>query len=141
MPTVFEQVDVVAGDVATSMSFYRRLGVDIPDEAVWEHDGRPHHVEVKMPGGTSIALDSPEMTRAYNPGWSPGAGTVFIFSVADRETVDKLYAEMTGEGYVSHMGPTDAFWGARYAIVDDPDGNHVGIMSPSDREHETAPGF
>jgi predicted enzyme related to lactoylglutathione lyase len=28
--------------------------------------------------------------------------------------------------------PWDAFWGSRYAIVADPDGNHVGIMSPSE---------
>ena len=28
--------------------------------------------------------------------------------------------------------PYDAFWGARYAVVSDPDGNGVGIMSPVD---------
>ena len=28
--------------------------------------------------------------------------------------------------------PYDAFWGARYAVVSDPDGNGVGIMSPID---------
>jgi hypothetical protein len=40
-------------------------------------------------------------------------------------------------GYVIHLEPIDAFWGARYAIIDDPDGNHIGIMSPSDGPHET----
>ena len=37
------------------------------------------------------------------------------------------------------LAPIDAFWGARYAIVDDPDGNHVGIMGPQDRSHEDVP--
>jgi uncharacterized glyoxalase superfamily protein PhnB len=31
------------------------------------------------------------------------------------------------------------FWGARYAIVEDPDGNHVGVMSPSDPDRRRAP--
>jgi uncharacterized glyoxalase superfamily protein PhnB len=28
----------------------------------------------------------------------------------------------------------DTFWGARYAVIEDPDGNHVGLMSPIDPE-------
>ena len=32
----------------------------------------------------------------------------------------------------SQQPPFDAFWGARYAIVEDPDGNSVGLMSPVD---------
>ena len=31
-----------------------------------------------------------------------------------------------------HKAPEDAFWGARDAIVEDPDGSSVGIMSPID---------
>jgi hypothetical protein len=33
----------------------------------------------------------------------------------------------------------DAFWGARYAIVADPDGNDVGLMSPIDESRRTWP--
>jgi uncharacterized glyoxalase superfamily protein PhnB len=46
---------------------------------------------------------------------------------------------MVGAGYRGLQEPYDAFWGARYAIVEDPDGRHVGVMSPSDDEHRTAP--
>jgi catechol 2,3-dioxygenase-like lactoylglutathione lyase family enzyme len=138
----FNHVDLVVADVRRSVEFYRRLGLEIPDENVWEHNGRAHHVEVKLASGTTIGLDSPEMTHAYDGNWPAGApGAVFVFSVPDREAVDKLYYEMIGEGSVAHMPPIDAFWGARYAIVDDPDGNHVGLMSPSDQEHKSAPGF
>jgi len=43
--------------------------------------------------------------------------------------------------------PFDAFWGARYAIVlgaryaivEDPDGVAVGLMSPSSAEHRRPP--
>jgi hypothetical protein len=33
----------------------------------------------------------------------------------------------------------DAFWGARYAIVADPDGSDVGLMSPIDEQRQTWP--
>jgi uncharacterized glyoxalase superfamily protein PhnB len=33
--------------------------------------------------------------------------------------------------------PYDAFWGARYAVVSDPDGNAVGIMSPIDPDRRS----
>jgi hypothetical protein len=36
-------------------------------------------------------------------------------------------------------GSHDAFWGARYAIVGDPDRRDVGIMSPSNAEHRDPP--
>jgi uncharacterized glyoxalase superfamily protein PhnB len=97
-------------------------------------------VEVKMPDGVTLGIDSVKMTRSYDPAWD-GPGSIMIFSVPDRATVDKVYADLTAAGYASHMPPIDVFWGARYAIVDDPSGNHVGIMSPSDREHQSAPGF
>jgi uncharacterized glyoxalase superfamily protein PhnB len=33
----------------------------------------------------------------------------------------------------------EAFWGACYAIVEDPDGNPVGIMSPADPAFRSEP--
>lgn len=37
------------------------------------------------------------------------------------------------------MTPCDAFWGARFAVVADPDGRDVGLMSSSDAEHRSSP--
>jgi hypothetical protein len=47
--------------------------------------------------------------------------------------------EMTAAGYVGRQPPFDAFWGARYAIVADPDGNDVGLMSPIDESRRHWP--
>ena len=44
---------------------------------------------------------------------------------------------VTGAGYRGQQPPYDAFWGARYAVVEDPDGNAVGIMSPSDPDRRS----
>jgi hypothetical protein len=57
------------------------------------------------------------------------------FSLPTREAVDRLSAELTGSGYRGKQPPYDAFWGARYAVVADPDGIDVGLMSPIDQQH------
>lgn len=49
------------------------------------------------------------------------------------------YAELTAAGYAGLQPPCDTFWGARYAIVEDPDGNHVGLMSPLDPARRSRP--
>ena len=35
-------------------------------------------------------------------------------------------------GYTSSVEPWDTFFGARYAIVCDPDGHRIGLKSPQD---------
>ena len=56
-----------------------------------------------------------------------------------REAVDATYDDLTDAGYPGRQPPYDTFFGARYAIVADPDGNDVGIMSPPDPSRRTAP--
>jgi uncharacterized glyoxalase superfamily protein PhnB len=128
-------IDLTVSDVRASAEFYRRLGFEVPD--VWEEGGQAQHCAI--PDGPM--MNSLALTRGYDPSWPDGPGLVLIFHVASREDVDARHAEMVDAGYRSHLAPFDAFWGARYAIVDDPDGNHVGIMSPSDKEHSAAPGI
>jgi uncharacterized glyoxalase superfamily protein PhnB len=53
-------------------------------------------------------------------------------TVAARDEVDGLVAALEVGGVHVQQPPFDAFWGARYAVVCDPDGNAVGIMSPID---------
>jgi uncharacterized glyoxalase superfamily protein PhnB len=44
--------------------------------------------------------------------------------------VDALYEELVGSGYEGELKPWDAFWGQRYAVVLDPDGNGVDLFAP-----------
>jgi uncharacterized glyoxalase superfamily protein PhnB len=64
---------------------------------------------------------------------------VLGFSVASAEEVDRIYELLTRDGHHAHQPPYDAFWGARYAIVDDPDGHPVGLMSPIDGDRKFWP--
>jgi uncharacterized glyoxalase superfamily protein PhnB len=62
---------------------------------------------------------------------------VIGFEVGSRQEVDQVYDDLVGAGYRSQQSPYDAFWGARYAIIEDPDGNSVGIMSPIDPDQRS----
>ena len=63
---------------------------------------------------------------------------VLGFRVDDRAAVDRTFASLVAAGAVAQHAPYDAFWGVRYAVVSDPDGNAVGIMSPVDDARRTA---
>ena len=43
--------------------------------------------------------------------------------------VDAHYDRMLAAGYAGHLAPFDAFWGQRYAILHDPDGNAVDLFA------------
>lgn len=130
---VLNQINLVVKDMAATTAFYRRLGLVIEDTVPeWER----HHRTAAMPDGLDLDFDSTEFAPRWNGGWSGGSG-VLGFRVPTRQAVDRLHAELTGAGYRSQQEPYDAFWGARYAVVEDPDGNAVGLMSPVDQERRT----
>ncbi|MDG9701158.1 VOC family protein [Streptomyces sp. DH37] len=119
---------LVVADMAASLAFYRRLGLDIPADA----DGQPH-VEAALPGGLRIAWDTVDTVRSFDPGWTPPSGGDRIglaFLCDDPADVDRQYAALTRAGYTGHKAPWDAFWGQRYATVLDPDGNGVSLFAP-----------
>lgn len=121
----FDLVGLVVDDLARSLAFYRRLGVDVqPDE-----DGSPH-VEATLPGGMRIAWDTVETIRSFDPGWMPGTGRLSLaFACDDPSDVDATYDDLVGAGFEGHLPPWDAFWGQRYATVHDPDGNSVDLFA------------
>jgi catechol 2,3-dioxygenase-like lactoylglutathione lyase family enzyme len=93
-----------------------------------------------VPGGIDLDLDSIEFAGHWNHGWRGGMG-VLGFKVDNRERVDEIYADLVAAGYRRQQPPYDAFWGARYAVIEDPDGNAVGIMSPVNPDRRSQPDF
>lgn len=141
-----DQVNLVCGDTEASIAFYRRLGVDIPDAAVWRTATGAHHISA---GGRSsdraidFDLDSTAFAQCWNIGWKDRTdlrGRVIVgFSVDTRGAVDEVFLAMTNAGYRGLQEPVDAFWGARYAIIEDPDGIAVGVMSPISPDRKSPP--
>ena len=104
--------------------------------------------EVALPGGAGNVVRN--LTAL-------GAATAFISVVGDDQAGSDLTGLIGGQpnvepwllvqgsrtttlktrliaaGHTALQPPYDAFWGARYAIVEDPDGNAVGLMGPIDR--------
>jgi catechol 2,3-dioxygenase-like lactoylglutathione lyase family enzyme len=130
-----DQLNLVVSDMAASVTFYRRLGIVIEDtDPEWES----HHRSADVGDGIDLDLDSDEFAKRWNEGWS-GGRAVIGFKVASRQEVDEIHEDLVGAGYRSQQSPYDAFWGARYAIIEDPDGNAVGIMSPVDPDQRSGP--
>ena len=136
-PTL-DQINLVVKDMDATVAFYQRLGVEIPDT---EPDWQPHHRSATLPGGLDLSFDSELFAKQWNAGSQPAAGgrAVITFHLDSRDAVDRTYADLTAAGYTGSQEPFDAFWGARYAIVNDPDGNPVGLMSPADEAHRSRP--
>ncbi len=129
-----DQINLIVSDMAASVAFYRRLGIPIQDtDPEWES----HHRSGIVGDGVDLDLDSNAFVKKWNEGWS-GSRAVIGFKVASRQQVDEVYGDLVGAGYRSQQSPYDAFWGARYAIIEDPDGNAVGIMSPVDPDQRSA---
>ena len=119
---------LVTADLAASLAFYRRLGLDLPAGA----DHEPH-VESVLPGGLRLAWDTVETVRGIDPDWTAPQGghrTALAFRCDDPAEVDTVYADLTAAGYHGHQQPWDAFWGQRYAVIHDPDGNAVDLFAP-----------
>lgn len=138
-PIRLDQLNLIVRDVEASRVFYRRLGLDFGEgsDPVW---GK-HHVGAKAGdhAGIDVDLDSTSFAGKWDSGWPGGTGVVLGFKVDSRQEVDDLVASLAADGVPVQQEPFDAFWGARYAVLGDPDGNGVGIMSPIDPATRSEP--
>jgi catechol 2,3-dioxygenase-like lactoylglutathione lyase family enzyme len=121
-------IELVVSDMAATLTFYRRLGLDLPADA----DQQPH-VDVELAGGIRMAFDTEDTIKSFDPDWSPPAGgghrVALAFACDSPAEVDAAWADLTGAGYAGHLAPWDAFWGMRYAVVHDPDGTPVDLFA------------
>lgn len=131
----FSQLNLVVSDMEAAMAFWRKLGLAA------EVTPGGAHATAALPGGLHLEWDTAEFAAQWDSGSRgvSGDSTVFGFAVGTRQAVDDTYAELTAAGYRGRQVPYDAFWGSRYAIVEDPDGHPVGLMSPMEDEYRSRP--
>lgn len=126
MTPKLDMIGLVVEDMAASLAFYRRLGLDIPET-------EDSHVEVTLPNGLRFGWDTVATIRSFMPDWTKptGGNSVGMAFLCDSPAdVDKTHADLIAAGYRSHKDPWDAFWGQRYACVMDPDDNVVDLFAP-----------
>ena len=125
MPPTSDAIGLVATDLPRTLAFYRALGLQIPAES----DTEPH-VEVELPGGFRLLIDTVDTIRSFDPEWSAPKGSPrasLAFACASGAEVDATYTSMVAAGFEGHLEPWDAFWGQRYATLRDPDGTGVDL--------------
>jgi uncharacterized glyoxalase superfamily protein PhnB len=121
------QINIIVSDLDATIAFYERLGWNIRRVG-------GSHAEAHPSGDVSVEFDTGDSAAMWDRGYRGGTGgtTVLTVSVSTRADVDTLFEELSRRGKGGRQEPYDAFWGSRFAVVGDPDGNPVGIMSPSD---------
>jgi catechol 2,3-dioxygenase-like lactoylglutathione lyase family enzyme len=125
-PTI-NAIGLVVADMATSLNFYRRLGLEFPAGAEQEP-----HVEVELPGGLRLMLDTEALIASFDPTFVAGSaksGGSLAFLCADPAEVNATYNDLVTAGYHSHREPWDAEWGQRYAVIHDPDGYAIDLFA------------
>ena len=119
---------IVVSDMGRAVAFYRRLGLEFPEDA--ENEG---HVEAELGGGVRYMIDTEEVMRAFDQEWKrPSDGHLVggAFRCESPEEVDRVYAELLEAGGTAYKEPWDAFWGQRYAQLRDPDGTVIDLYAP-----------
>jgi catechol 2,3-dioxygenase-like lactoylglutathione lyase family enzyme len=116
---------IVVSDMARSIGFYRLLGLDVPETP---DEG---HVDTFLPNGVRFMLDSEDVVRSFRPEWKREAGNQLALAVECESPaeVDEVYALVTAAGFHGEKEPWDAFWGQRYAQLQDPDGVPVDLYA------------
>jgi catechol 2,3-dioxygenase-like lactoylglutathione lyase family enzyme len=125
MTPLLNAVGIVSSDMARSLDFYRRLGLEVPDTP---DEG---HVNIDIAGGIRLMLDSEAELRKFRPEWerSTGNQAALAFDCGSPAQVDEIYARVSAAGFQADKEPWDAFWGQRYAQLRDPDGVPVDLYA------------
>ena len=115
-------IGIVTSDMARSITFYRLVGLDVPETP---EEG---HVDTFLPNGVRFMLDT---VRSFRPEWTRETGNQIglAFECANAAEVDELYARITAAGFDGEKAPWDAVWGQRYAQLSDPDGVGVDLYA------------
>lgn len=121
-----DMIGHVVRDMAAALSFYRLIGLEIPTSADSES-----HVECKA-NGYRIAWDTIALIESFAGPYEPAHGhrMNLAFLCDSPADVDATYQKVIAAGHTSLKAPWDAFWGQRYATVQDPDGNPVDLFAP-----------
>src|SRR5437879_6141114 len=123
-----DAIGVVVEDLDRARNFYRLLDIAIAEDP--EGHG---HAEAELAGRIRLMFDTVETMRSFDPGWERGSGSppvTLAFSFESPPDVDAKHAELLAAGGQSHKEPWDAFWGQRYAVLRDPDGNELSLYAP-----------
>jgi PhnB protein len=115
---------LTVSDADAAVRFYRAaFGAD---ELLRNHapDGRVMHCELLIAGGRLLLHDEFPEHGGCAPRSSQGTSVVLHLYVSD---VDAVFAAALAAGATELMAPQEAFWGDRYAMIEDPFGHRWSV--------------
>jgi catechol 2,3-dioxygenase-like lactoylglutathione lyase family enzyme len=121
----FTMVVLLVGDIARSLAFYRRLGIEFPEGADEKRD-----IGVDIGDGRTIIWTT--TFGGNDPNRTPPSGGSRImleFFVEGNAAVDSTFAELAAAGYHVVCEPFVTSFDAYMCLVDDPDGNTVLVTA------------
>ena len=118
-------VGIVTADMAASVRFYRLLGLDVADPS-------PDHLDTALPNDIRLMFDTEAVIGSFEADWKRATGNQLslAFECESPAEVDAIYARVVEAGFRGRREPWDAFWGQRYAQLEDPDGVPVDLYAP-----------
>lgn len=119
-------VGVTATDLRRSAEFYRLLGFEFEDFA----DDAMHVSTVETAGAARLMIDDVSIVREIigeEP--RPGNHSVAAIEFDAPAEVDAVAERVRESGFRVVKEPWDAFWGQRYAVVEDPAGYRVDLYA------------
>src|SRR5262245_24463042 len=85
---------LIVSDIAASVDFYRRLGLDFGDVT-------SAHIECELMPGFKLMLDDAANAKVFYPDWTRptgGAHTALAFEFGSPSEVDEIYRELADVG-------------------------------------------
>ena len=126
MKAKIDAVGVTSSNFKSTVKFYSLLGFDFP-----EYKKDEQHLEANTKdGGVRLMIDSTKMFIELNDEEpKPGNRSAFAVLYESIEEVNKVSSAVKEAGFKVIKEPWDAFWGQRYAVVEDPDGYRVDLFA------------
>lgn len=119
-----DMVGLVVEDMAKAVTFYETLGFTVSEERGADY------LEL-INEGVRLSLNSREMVASIY-GFFPeknGDTIELAFLCHSPAEVDQKVAVIQAAGYEVFKAPWDAFWGQRYSIIKDVDGNLLSLFA------------
>lgn len=122
-----DAISVTSTNLKTTVRFYSLLGfVFSPLE------GNEDHIEPqRREGEVRLMIDTTKLTESLCGSKPvPSNHSTFAILCNNPAEVDAICTQIKEAGFSITKEPWDAFWGQRYASVQDPDGYKIDLFAP-----------
>ena len=120
----------VKGASEASAFYQKAFGATENGRAAEEGGTRLLHVDLSIKGGSVFLCDEFPEHGGSAPKEGERVSVSTVIALATPADVDALYKQAVGAGAKGTMEPSDTFWKARFAMLNDPFGHSWMLNAP-----------